>query len=97
MSEEAAVEKKSSRSSRLGTVLGWLAGALGLLLVNFFVYHGYGDGYPVEPTSFAAVVIGAFGGMALADRLGSRAPKILGLLVGFLLGAATLTAFLVFS
>jgi len=90
-------EKATKKGSRLGTVLGWVAGALALLLANFFVYHGYGDGYPVEPTSFAAVVIGAFGGMALADRLGARAPKVLGLLVGLLLGAATLTAFLVFS
>ncbi len=89
-----AAEKKSSK---LGTVLGWLAGALALLLANFFAFHAYGDGYPVEPTSFAAVVVGAFGGMALADRLGARAPKILGLVVGVLLGAAVLTAFLVFS
>lgn len=85
------------RASRLGTVLGWFAGALALLLVNFFAFHAYGEGYPVEPTSFAAVVVGAFGGMALADRLGPKAPKVLGLLVGFLLGAAVLTAFLVFS
>ncbi|MBO6936148.1 MAG: hypothetical protein JJ863_14295 [Deltaproteobacteria bacterium] len=93
MSEEAAKKK----GSKLGTVLGWLAGALALLLVNFFAYHSYGDGYPVEPTSFGAVVVGAFGGMAIADRLGARAPKILGLTVGLLLGAAALTAFLVFS
>lgn len=92
--EKAAPEKKRSR---LGTILGWLAGALALLLANFFAYQAYGDGYPVEPTSFVAVVVGAFGGMAVADRLGARAPKILGLLVGFLLGAAVLTTFLVFS
>jgi len=89
--------EEPSKSSRLGIVLGWVAGALALLLANFFAYHGYGEGYPVEPTSFAAVVVGAFGGMALAERLGSRAPRVLGLMVGLLLAAATVTAFLVLS
>lgn len=95
MSEPKAEE--GPKTSRLGIVLGWIAGALALLLVNFFAFHGYGEGYPVEPTSFAAVVIGAFGGMALAERLGPRAPKLLGLTVGLLLATATVTAFLVFS
>ncbi len=95
MSEPA--DEEGPKTSRLGVVLGWVAGALALLLLNFFAYHGYGEDYPVEPTSFAAVVIGAFGGMALADRLGPRAPKVLGLLVGLLLATATVTVFLVFS
>jgi len=88
---------EATKGSRLGVVLGWVAGALALLLLNFFAYHRYGDGYPVEPTSFGAVVVGAFGGMAIADRLGARAPKVLGMVVGLLLATATITAFLVFS
>jgi hypothetical protein len=90
-------DEERQKTSRLGVVLGWIAGALALLLANFFAYHAYGEGYPVEPTSFAAVVVGAFGGMALADRLGTRAPRVLGLLVGLLLATATVTAFMVFS
>ena len=86
---------ETSSTNRTGTVLGWLAGALALLLVNFFAYHAYGEGYPVEPTSFVAVVAGAFAGMAIADRLGARATKVLGLAVGFLLAAGTITAFIV--
>ena len=84
-------------STRTGTILGWVAGALALLIINFFAYDWVGAHYPVEPTSFAAVVVGAFAGMTIADRLGSRATRVLGLAVGLLLAFASVAAFVVFG
>lgn len=69
---------------RLSTVFGWLAGgSLGVLL-NYAVWRLVGEGYPVTYTTFLFFIPGAFGGMALADRLGPKAFKPLGLLAGVL-------------
>ncbi|MAQ18542.1 MAG: hypothetical protein CMN30_27560 [Sandaracinus sp.] len=86
--------REPARRSAVGTTLGWVAGALAFFLLNFFLYQAFGDGYPVEPTSFAAVLVGAFGGMAVADRLGERATKVLGLALGVILAVATVVVFL---
>ena len=40
------------------------------------------------PTTFALVVLGCFGGMAVADRLGDRAIRVLGVSAGLLLSVA---------
>lgn len=67
------------------TAFGWIAGvALGVLL-NYGVFQLVGEGYPQVPTTFVAVVAGAFGGMALADRMGERGFRPLGVAAGVLL------------
>jgi hypothetical protein len=88
---------ETGRAARnpVGTVLGWVAGALALLIVNFASYQAVGEGYPVELTSFAAVVAGGFGGMAVADRLGPRATRVLGAVVGVLLAVVVVALFLI--
>lgn len=86
--------KPGSNSSerRIATALGWfVGGGLGLLL-NYFAFVAVGPGYPAAPTSFVAFVAGAFGGMWVADRLGSRALKVLGISAGILIAATALAA-----
>lgn len=76
---------KDDRVRRLTTVFGWVAGgSLGLLL-NYALYYAIGEGYPTVPTTFALFLVGAFGGMALADRLGARGFRPLGIAAGVLL------------
>ncbi|AKF05407.1 hypothetical protein [Sandaracinus amylolyticus] len=73
------------RRKRLTTVFGWIAGgALGLLL-NYVGFLVVGEGYPTVPTTFVAFLLGAFGGMALADKLGVRGFRPLGIAAGVLL------------
>jgi peptidoglycan/LPS O-acetylase OafA/YrhL len=73
------------RRRRLTTVFGWVAGgSLGLLL-NYLLFLAIGDGYPTVPTTFVLFLAGAFGGMSLADRLGPRGFKPLGIAAGILL------------
>ncbi|HJL44652.1 MAG TPA: hypothetical protein RMG45_02405, partial [Polyangiaceae bacterium LLY-WYZ-15_(1-7)] len=85
-------EREPQPNRRAATVLGWLAGGGGALLLNFGLYHAWGTDYPVQPTSFVLFVVGAFGGMALADRLGERAFRVLGIATGVVF-ALGLTAF----
>jgi hypothetical protein len=74
---------------RLSTVFGWIAGgSLGLLLnyaLFLLVSDEAGRGYPTVPTTFALFVIGAFAGMAVADRGGDKAFRPLGIAAGILL------------
>lgn len=70
---------------RWATAFGWIAGgSLGLML-NYGLARAFGEGYPVTLTTFVAFLAGAFGGMAVADRLGARAFKPLGIAAGVLL------------
>ena len=69
---------------RLTTVFGWVAGGSLAILVNYGVLRAVGEGYPVVPTTFALFLAGAFGGMALGDRLGPRGFRILGIAAGVL-------------
>lgn len=73
------------RRKRLTTVFGWVAGGALGLLVNYAVFLAVGEGYPTVPTTFVAFVAGAFAGMALADRLGVRGFRPLGIAAGVLL------------
>jgi hypothetical protein len=85
--ESAAPAKDEAPSfrRRMTTAFGWIAGvALGVLL-NYGVYMLVGESYPQVPTTFVAVVAGAFGGMGVADRLGERGFRPLGIVAGILL------------
>ena len=89
MSEKAAeTEKVDDRAfrKRLTTVFGWIAGgSLGLLLNYLAIILVADERYPTVPTTFVLFVLGAFGGMALADRGGERAFRPLGIAAGVLL------------
>lgn len=96
MSENATdtPDEKASRDDaafrrRLATVFGWIAGgSLGLLLnyvLFLIVSDEAGQGYPTVPTTFVLFVLGAFGGMAIADRGGEKAFRPLGIAAGILL------------
>lgn len=82
--------KTRKNDAKAAVVLGWIAGGGLALLVNFVAFHLVGEGYPVAPTSFVLFVLGAFGGMHLADRLGDRALRVLGIATGALFGLALL-------
>jgi len=72
----------------MGTVFGWIAGGSLGLIVNYLAFLAWGAGYPIVPTTFALFVVGCFGGMWLADRLGERAFRTLGIAAGVLLAMA---------
>lgn len=78
-------DERTRARERLTAAFGWLAGGALALLANFGVYRAVGEGYPVTVTTFVFFVGGAFGGSWLADRLGVRAFKPLGILAGLLL------------
>lgn len=83
---------QEGQRKRLATILGGgVGGGLGIL-VNYFLFAAFGEAYPVGPTSFGLFVVGAFGGMALADRLGKKALKVMGITAGVLLSLAVITA-----
>jgi hypothetical protein len=69
----------------MSTVFGWIAGGALGLLSNYALFLAAGERYPVVPTTFAAFVGGAFGGMALADRMGERGFRWLGVAAGIFL------------
>ncbi|MEO0326044.1 MAG: hypothetical protein AAF447_24055 [Myxococcota bacterium] len=73
------------------TLLGAIDGAVLALWLNLLFFHGYGEGYPVEVTTFVLFSAGAFAGMAIADRYGMRALRPLGLGLGVLLALTLLT------
>jgi hypothetical protein len=70
---------------RLTTAFGWVAGVCAALLLNGLVYRLVGDGYPQIPTTFVAVVAGAFAGMAIADRAKEAGFRPLAIAAGLLL------------
>jgi peptidoglycan/LPS O-acetylase OafA/YrhL len=73
--------------ARMTTVFGWVAGGSLGLLVNYGLFLSYGEGYPTTPTTFVTFLAGAFAGMHLADRLGPRGFRPLGIAAGVLLVA----------
>lgn len=80
------VEEKSPPDTRqrLATVFGWLAGGALGLLVNYALFMVVGESYPTTWTTFALFLVGAFGGMWVADRLGPKGFKPLGIAAGVL-------------
>lgn len=77
-------DQRATYDRRAGTVLGWLAGASLGLVIDYAAAATIGDAYPAGYSTFTLVVLGAFAGMAIADRLGPRAPKVLGPVAGVL-------------
>lgn len=75
----------TDRRKRLTTAFGWIAGGSLGLLANYTLFLAVGEGYPTVPTTFVTFVLGAFGGMALADRMGARGFRPLGIAAGVLL------------
>lgn len=66
----------------LGAAIGaWLG-----ILVNYGIFHVVGNGWPVSVSTFVAVAGGAFGGMAVVQRLGRHAPRAIGLGLGLMVG-----------
>jgi len=72
------------RDGKLAVVLGWVAGGGAGLLLSFVLFHALEE-MPVEPVVFGLFLVGAFAGMAAADRLGDRAVKVLGIAAGVVL------------
>jgi hypothetical protein len=83
--EPRASGDKNKQRARLATVFGWLAGGALGLVANYGIFLVAGDDYPTTWTTFALFLVGAFGGMALADRLGPRAFAPLGIAAGVML------------
>lgn len=81
-------------NTRAPVVLGWLAGVMLALLVDYGAFVAVGDAYPKGYTTFALIVAFAFGGMKLAERLGERGLSIMSLAVGLLLATALFVFFL---
>lgn len=81
----AAPEANEDLKRRMTTVFGWVAGGSLGLLVNYALFLFFGEGYPTTPTTFVTFLLGAFGGMHLADRLGLRGFRPLGIAAGVLL------------
>jgi hypothetical protein len=79
----------TTQRARMTTALGWIAGGSAGMLLNYLLFLAFADetgaGYPVVPTTFVLFVIGAFGGMTIADRGGERMFKPLGIAAGVLL------------
>ena len=78
-------DARQARVARWTTAFGWTAGGSLAMLLNYVAFLAVGPGYPTVPTTFGAFVAGAFGGMALADRLGARGFRPLGVAAGILL------------
>ncbi len=91
MSEEPSEPEQGKRAAnkrRMATAFGWIAGGSLGLLANYAVFLGVGESWPVVPTTFVLFVVGAFAGMAVADRLGERAFRLLGVAAGILFAIA---------
>ncbi len=69
---------------RLTTVFGWVAGGSTGVLANWGLFVAVGEGYPVTWTTFVLFLVGAFAGMFVADKLGPRGFRPLGIAAGVL-------------
>ena len=78
----------ASGRRRLSTVFGWVAGASLGVLASYVAFLVWGPDYPATLATFVLFVAGAFGGMALGDRLGERGFRLLGIVAGVLLALA---------
>ena len=75
-------EAQDRTRGKLTTVFGWIAGGSLGVLVNWGLSMTFGEGYPVTWTTFLLFLGGAFGGMYLADRLGPKGFRPLGIAAG---------------
>lgn len=83
--DESDAERAERTKRRWTTIFGWVAGGAVGLLVNYALLLGVGEAYPTTWTTFVLFLLGAFGGMAVADTLGPRGFKPLGIAAGILL------------
>ena len=90
----AKVKRSSQKqiSTALGAIIGGILGAL----LNYFVYSAVGPEYPISPTTFVVFAAGAFGGMAIADKLGKKSFKVMAMAAG-LLFALLILALMIFT
>ena len=79
------MDPREARLARWATAFGWVAGGSLGMLVNYAAFLAVGEGYPTVPTTFVSFVAGAFAGMSVADRLGVRGFRPLGIAAGVLL------------
>lgn len=78
----------ASQRRKAAVAFGWLGGgSLGILL-NYGLTLTVNGSWDVGVGSFVLFIVGAFAGMALADRLGERGFRALGVAAGILLAAA---------
>lgn len=82
-----SVDTREDLKRRFTTIFGWVAGGSLGLLVNYGLFLAFGEQYPTTPTTFVTFLAGAFAGMHLADRLGPRGFRPLGIAAGVLLVA----------
>lgn len=94
VAEPKAKKSKAASKKQLAAVLGGCVGGGLAILCNYFIYAAVGAAYPAGLTSFVLFALGAFGGMALADRLGKKALKVMGIAAGILISLTLLTVLL---
>ncbi len=92
MGYNAHILSDAPTTNRTNTILGWIAGASLAVLVSYGlfqlgVYRGAAERY-IPLTTFVLFVIGAFSGMAIADRVGDKGTRILGIAAGLLFAVA---------
>lgn len=76
-------ERREELEQKWALGLGGVAGGALGLLVNFLAFQVIDDpSYPVTPTTFVLVVAGAFGGIHLAERLGTRGLRVMSVATG---------------
>ncbi len=86
-SAASSTDETEPLKQRMTTIFGWVAGGSLGLLVNYGLFLAIGEGYPTAPTTFVTFLAGAFAGMRLADHLGVRGFRPLGVAAGVLLVA----------
>ena len=72
--------------ARATTAFGWVAGICGGVLASYGLYAAW-SAYPTVPGTFVLVAAGGFAGMRIADRIGERGFRTLGLIAGTLIAA----------
>lgn len=77
-------ETSDATRARLTTIFGWIAGGALGVLANYGLSLAVGESYPVTWTTFVFFLAGAFGGMHLADKLGPKGFRPLGIAAGVL-------------
>ncbi|MCB9597764.1 MAG: hypothetical protein H6719_33915 [Sandaracinaceae bacterium] len=77
-------DERERTRAKLTTAFGWIAGGSLGVLSNWGLSVAFGEGYPVTWTTFVLFLAGAFGGMFLADRLGTKGFRPLGIAAGIL-------------
>ncbi len=84
--EDGDTQAASTEPSRRALItLGWSAGGGVGMTLNYAGFMILGDGPWVAPGTFVLFSVGAFGGMAAAERLGPRWIRGLGLVAGVFL------------